>query len=542
MDGVVGRAVLTATGIEISVNEGTTVVEPTNLVLREGEIFGLVGESGSGKTTLGLALMGYTRRGLTLVGGKVDITALPTAAATKTQRISYVPQNPGTALNPALTLRLQLAEVLPPEARRISPACEQDLLVQLLRDVKLPTDAAFMDQYPHQLSGGQQQRICIAMAFAGRPSVVVMDEPTTGLDVTTQTHILDMVRQLCVRHNAAVLYISHDLAVVSGLCARVAVMRNGGIVEIGNSDDVLGAPQHSYTRQLILSVPEFDARRDASALAARPAVSPPPPAARLALSVTSLSAAHGHFRVINDVALAVPAGECVALVGESGSGKTTLARCIAGLHMPSAGQVSLYGSLLAPLARERTADQRRQIQYIFQNPYTAFNPRRTIGGSLLAALRVFNDGARSRDRQAIRDALSQVALDDGFLERYPQQLSGGQRQRVAIARALLGNPQLLICDEITSALDVSVQAVIIDLLEKLRADRNLTLLFVTHNMALVRNFAQKVAVMHRGTIVDYGSVERVFRAPQADETRRLIRDTPHFVAPAQLKLVPAGLG
>lgn len=525
--------VLSATGIHIVVKGGQTVVQPTDLGLREGEIFGLVGESGSGKTTLGLATMGYTRPGLRLAGGNVRIRGAEGGAK---RPVSYVPQNPGTALNPALSLRSQLAEALPEEIRNTPRSAQQSVLRQLLADVKLPGDEAFLDQYPHQLSGGQQQRICIAMAFAGQPSVVIMDEPTTGLDVTTQRHILEMVEQLCSTYRAAVLYISHDLAVVATLCTRIAVMQNGRIVEQGASADVLRNPQHAYTRQLLKAVPEYDPERPVVAASRGGA---PASAKPVALRVTSLSASHGDFQVIDNLSLEVPSGECLALVGESGSGKTTLARCLAGLHARMRGEVRLGEEVLSPEALRRSPGQRRRIQYIFQNPYTAFNPKRSIGGSLLAALHVFNEGARHDDRDVLEDAMRQVALDPGYLRRYPHQLSGGQRQRAAIARALIARPDIMICDEITSALDVSVQSVIVDLLDRLRRERELTLLFVTHNMALVRNFAQRVAVLHKGAVVDRGTVDQVFGQPRAEETKRLIRDTPVFVAPPGLKAAQA---
>jgi len=519
--------VLEAIGMKIVVSGGPPVVAPTDLRLEEGEIFGLVGESGSGKTTLGLATMGYTRPGLKLAGGEVRIDGAAADAAMK-RRISYVPQNPGTALNPAMTLRTQLAESLPEDERKIAHRDQETILLRLLSEVKLPANAAFLDQYPHQLSGGQQQRVCIAMAFAARPRLVVMDEPTTGLDVTTQRFILDMVRHLCVQYRSAVLYISHDLAVVADLCQRVAVMQHGRIVELGLCAAVLRAPKYAYTKKLLRSVPEFDPEGDGAraGIEGRLAASGPAPA--VSLSVKRLSASHGGFKVIADLSLDVRAGEFLALVGESGSGKTTLARCIAGLHASATGEIRLEDILLQRQARQRTAEQRRRIQYIFQNPYAAFNPKRTIGASLAAALQAFGMGGRRDGHLIIGEVIRQVALDDTFLARYPHQLSGGQRQRVAIARALLARPDILICDEITSALDVSVQAVIIELLEKLRMERNLTLLFVTHNMALVRNFAQRAAVMHKGAIVEQGPVGAIFARPEAEETQRLIRDTPHF--------------
>ncbi|HVI86927.1 MAG TPA: ABC transporter ATP-binding protein, partial [Dongiaceae bacterium] len=556
------------------------VVEEVSLILQPGEILGLVGESGSGKTTLGLAMLGYSRRGLTLGAGTVeidgtDILCVPDEVLRDVRRrlVSYVPQDPATALNPTLRLRTQLSECFADPAQ----ATEARLL-QMLAEVKLPADPAFLQRFTHQLSGGQQQRIAIAMAFAHRPRLIVMDEPTTGLDVTTQAHVLDTVRQLCREHNVAVVYVSHDLAVVGCLADRVAVLYAGHVVEIGPVRHVLQHPEHPYTRALIRAVPDIEGRTVIQGIAGqapdprhRPAgcafaarcdlatdacrqgavgtrrigeghfvqcLFPGVPGQTAAtgfdrptqlgtssavpvLRIDGLNASHGDRQILWDISLQVPSHACVALVGESGSGKTTLARCIAGLHRNLTGSLSLEGIPLPVGSRNRTRELRRRIQYIFQNPYASLNPRRTIGRSLEVALLEFERPPRQQRRDRIIAALGSVALPARFADLYPHEMSGGQRQRAAIARALIVDPALLVCDEVTSALDVSVQAVVVDVLRKLQAERGLAMLFVTHNLALVRNIAQRVAVLQGGRIVEEGSVATVLGRPQAAETRRL---------------------
>jgi peptide/nickel transport system ATP-binding protein len=422
------------------------------------------------------------------------------------------------------------------------------------------------------------------MAFACRPRVIVLDEPTTGLDVTTQAHVLETVRMLCRMHGVAALYVSHDLAVVAVLADRVAVMYAGRIVEIGRERDLFLASAHPYTRRLVQAIPELSGEhelvgipgtaprpghrphgcffaprcdyavevcttafppretvaqrhetrcyrwRDVLAEAAKPRAPAPPrlngAGGESLISVRDLQASHGERQVLFDVFLDVSPRQCVALVGESGSGKTTLARCIAGLHRNFSGAIALRGTPLAPGARNRTRETRRDIQYVFQSPYSSLNPRKTIGQIVGQPLRLFFDLPRRDAHARIVQALERVQLTASVVDRYPHQLSGGERQRVAIARALVAEPALLVCDEITSALDVSVQAAIVDLIAELQREMQLGLLFVTHNLALIRTIAQQVAVMSEGRIVERGPVERVLEQPEAEYTRRLLADTP----------------
>ena len=570
------------------VRAGTDVdiVAEVSFALKAGEVLGLVGESGSGKTTAGLALLNHCRRGLAIAAGsRITLAGRPIQdigpeglRALRGRMICYVPQDPGAALNPALRIRTQLVEC-GEDGRRLSDT----RLAELLEEVKLPHGPAFLDSYPHQISGGQQQRVAIAMAFANRPRVIVMDEPTTGLDVTTQAHVLAIVRQLCGRHGVAAVYISHDLAVVASLAHRVAVMYAGRIVEAGPAMDVLCRPRHPYTRALIAAVPDIGgdavmhgipgqapdpaARPKGCSFAPRCALAmpacagempadralaadhhvrcirpldedstgrmpPPRPAfasrGKPLLEVDGLRARHGGNEILHGLGFGLEAGHCLAIVGESGSGKTTLARCIAGLHADFSGSLRFQGRELAPASRNRPAELRRQIQYIFQNPYASLNPRRTIGQSMAGTLSILEPVSHAESRLRVEAALRRVALPAATVDRYPHQLSGGQRQRAAIARALVVNPTLLICDEITSALDVSTQAVIIELIDSLKREQGLSLIFVTHNLALVRSIAENVAVLMAGRIAEIGPADQVLGDPASPEARKLLEDTPRL--------------
>jgi peptide/nickel transport system ATP-binding protein len=567
---------------------GADIVDEIVIDIAPGEVLGLVGESGSGKTTVGMALLGYTRPGGKVSGGQVMIEGTNLAELRDVQlrrirggTVSYIPQDPGTALNPALRIGKQLSEVL--EAHGGLGEDERDARIrETLTEVALPNDDAFLRRYPHQLSGGQQQRVAIAMAFAARPHVIVCDEPTTGLDVTTQARVLETVRDLCRSHRVAALYVSHDLAVVAELADRVAVMYAGRIVEAGTRDQLFSAPRHPYTQRLLRAVPDLAGKRAVVGIPGRAPLPghrpagcffeprcplaedrcreafPPvsdlgaghlvrcyradetakPAAANGAaaapaieigegvLSVRDLNATYGSNQVLFDIELDVGRHECVALVGESGSGKTTLARCVAGLHKQYTGDVSLAGAVLPPAARRRSADARRQIQYVFQNPYASLNPRRTVGQTIARQLQLFFPGGRREIGGRVAECLERVALSPEAINRFPDQLSGGERQRVAIARALAAEPAVLVCDEVTSALDVSVQAAIIDLLRDLRRDIGLSILFITHNLALIRTIADRVCVMTGGRIVESGATNGVFEAPNAEYTRQLLANTP----------------
>jgi peptide/nickel transport system ATP-binding protein len=581
------RIVLDPSGIDID--------DDVTLYIHQGEVLGLVGESASGKTTAATSLLAHQRRGAKIAGGHIDIEGTDILAASPSELrrirgglISYVPQDASAALNPALRIGTQLREILEAHSFGSSTADREARLAEMMAEVLLPADRAFLRRYPHELSGGQQQRVAIAMAFACHPKVIVLDEPTTALDVTTQAHVLETIRELTRAYGVSALYVTHDLAVVANLADRIAVMYAGRLVEIGPKAELFAGAWHPYTRKLLAAIPDLAGKyalRGIPGWAPRPgqrvpgcafaprcdwrlercAVDYPPyegsaaehqvrcwrwqeikaqPAGgdpllrsdlaavcadveKTVLSVRDLIAFYQRKETLHTISVALCEHRCLALVGESGSGKTTLARCIAGLHLfKIRGEVELRGVPLARDSRARSVDERQAIQYIFQSPYSSLNPRKTIRQILALPLRVFFTLDKDEMEERMVRVLEQVALDASLLSRYPDQLSGGERQRIAIARALAAEPAVLICDEVTSWLDVSVQAAIIELLAGLQREMGLSMLFVTHNLALVRSIAQEVAVMNDGRIVEHGLVEDVLGDPKAEYTRKLLADTP----------------
>ncbi|WP_105566087.1 ABC transporter ATP-binding protein [Microbacterium halophytorum] len=560
-----GEPILDVDGLTISATAtGSAVVTGVGFDLKASEILALVGESGSGKTTVGLSILGHIRRGLEHSGGTVTLHAShseepadmmtldePVRRTLRGTRVSYIPQDPALSLNPGIRVGKQIREVLDIHEYGTSAAEREERVRSVLREVGLPDDDAYQRRWPHQLSGGQQQRIGIAMAFAMYPDVIVLDEPTTGLDVTTQEQVLETIREMTVNNRVAGLYITHDLAVVSEIADRVAVMLRGELVEVGETAQVLEEPQHDYTRRLLAAVPdlagknqigrlakmdartsefltsEIDVVAGAGSGAADPASGTASTAVReVALAVRDLSLAYGDSKVLRGIDLEFNAGECTLLLGQSGSGKTTLARSISGILSSYTGAVEYRGEELAKSTRDRTLEQRKQIQYIFQSPFSSLNPRRTLGQSLMVPLEMSGELSGQEQRERVKDALDAVQLGRQFYDRRPGDLSGGERQRAAIARALVNMPSVLVCDEITSALDVSVQASIISLLHTLQAERGLAMLFVTHNIALARHIASRVAVLNRGVIVDDGPVDAVLDHPQHAYTRELLANVP----------------
>lgn len=580
--------VLRVSDLRVELASQVDVLANVSFSLAAGEIVGLVGESGSGKTTLATALLRHARQGARIVGGHIAVAGQAVldlqGEALRQARgglIGYVAQDPATALNPALRIGALLRETVLAHHPGLARSVVRQRVGATLLDVGLPDDEAFVQRFPHQLSGGQQQRVMLALAFVLRPRLIVLDEPTTALDVTTQAHVLDTLKRLCRSHGVAALYVTHDLAVVRDLVDRVMVMYAGRLVEIAGRDVLFQAPAHPYTRALLSAIPDVGRRQPLQAIAGHaPAPGQRPPGCAFAprcsrrraecvviepalldhahhqqvacllpyreamtvgenpgaapalhsqarlLEVQGLDVAYDR-QVLFDVSFALRQGECLALVGESGSGKTSLARAIAGLGENLQGQLRYAGEPLPFAARQRDARLRHQIQYVFQNPYRALNPRQTIAQTLSAPLAHFFGirGAEARGR--VEAVLQRVSLPARVADRYPNSLSGGERQRVAIARALICEPRLLVCDEITSALDVSVQASILALLRRLQ-EQGLTLLFVTHDLGVVRAIADRVLVLRQGKVVEQGTAEQVLGQPVDPYTRTLVEHSPRL--------------
>ena len=521
---------LTVRELNIESSAGRAIVRDISFDLHRGQTLGLVGESGSGKTTTALALMGYARPGMRIVAGSITIDGhiVPLndehgARHIRGRMISHVPQDPGTNLNPSLRVSGNITDVLRQHGR---PAGEQEVLHALGR-VDLPTRSDFARRFPHQLSGGQQQRVLITNSMACNPPLIVLDEPTTGLDVVTQAKVLDEIQRLRREEDVAMVYVSHDLAVVSRICDHIAVMYQGCLLEIGPTAKVLSNPEHDYTRRLVAATPDHRRPRPADRSVARETP---------VLGVERLQAVHEGrhvtYTAAQDISFDVHRGECVALVGESGSGKTTIARTIAGLHVPTAGRITLHGQALAATAAKRTREQRQRVQIVFQNPYESLNPRQTVAAEIARPAVVLRGVTDAAARSEVQTLLDRVRLPARLADKLPTELSGGERQRVAIARALSARPEVLICDEITSALDVSVQAAVIDLLTELRSELGLALVFITHSLGVVATIADRVLVLESGRLCESGYVADVFANPQSARTTMMLEAVPTLAVTA----------
>ena len=510
-------------------------VQGVSFQLEAGEILGIVGESGSGKSVTCRAILGLLPPSAQ-IGGRIlldgtDLTALPAArmaAEVRGRRISMIFQNPSSHLDPLMTIGGQIAEA--PRLQLGKPRREARAdAIRMLEEVRIHEPERRVDSYAHELSGGMKQRAMIASAISCQPQLLLADEPTTALDVTVQARILELLRDLNQRRNLSVILISHDLGVISQICDRVLVMRHGTVVEAGPTRDIIERPSQPYTRLLIESQPSRRASRHSSPRQARePILS----VRNLTVEFSSDSGLAGILRAarpvraVDDVSFDVHGGESFAIVGESGSGKSTIARAIARLNQPKSGSIRFDGQEVAGLSGESLRRYRRAVQMIFQSPYDSLNPRMRIADAIEEPLRRHGlaDGARVSDR--VRELLELVELPYDLRNRKPSELSGGQCQRVGIARALALSPRLLIADEITSALDVTIQAQVLDLLRRLQQSRALTVIYISHDLAVVRAFCDRVAVLSGGRIVETGNAGDVLTEPVHEYTRALVAAAP----------------
>jgi peptide/nickel transport system ATP-binding protein len=499
-----------------------TIVDEVSLTLERGKVLGLIGESGAGKSTIGLSAMGYGRGGVRITGGEVilngrDILEAGTGGLRKLRgrEVCYVAQSAAAAFNPAHKLMDQVVEATLKHGVA-SRAEAEERAVALFKKLSLPNPETIGNRYPHQVSGGQLQRVMTAMALCSEPDLIVFDEPTTALDVTTQIDVLAAIKDAIRDTGVAALYISHDLAVVAQVSDEIMVLRHGKLVEWGKTRQIIEEPRKEYTEALV-SVHEIEHREQA-------------PAGNPILSVENVTAAYGGggVKVLKNVSVDILPGQTLAVVGESGSGKSTLARAIVGLLPPEEGTIRFADRALPARLANRTKDDLRQLQMIYQMADVAMNPRQTVG-TIIGRPLEFYFGMRGRERDArVKDLLDKIEMGSGFIERYPAELSGGQKQRVCIARALAAKPSLIICDEVTSALDPLVANGILKLLLDLQREEDVAYLFITHDLATVKSIADSIAVMYRGEVVRYGPKSEVLSPPFDAYTDLLLSSVPEM--------------
>lgn len=530
-------------------------VKDFNLTLNKGEIIGLIGESGAGKSTVGNAIIGLLSAPGRITSGQInledqELTALSSAqlAALRGKRIGMIFQDPMTSLNPLMTIGRQLAQSIAVLNGLSKDAAWQEA-INRLSDVGIPDAGNRMDQYPHEFSGGMRQRVVIALALAGDPDLLIADEPTTALDVSVQKQVLDLIKQICKERSLGVILVTHDMGVIAQTCDRVCVMRHGQLVEIGPTREVLSNPKADYTRQLIAAIPSIFERElrfrnperkagqiDEWLLQARsttsdgPFLTTTPLIKEFAAKGVNLGEKRPNFRAVDIPSIHIQKGEVLGLVGESGSGKSTLGRLLTGLtpitegrvHYTDHGDIDSFGSSVKRKAF------RRDVQVVFQDPYSSLNSRLRIDRILSEPIRFHGLASRSETPQLVAALLERVGLKAQDGRKYPHQFSGGQRQRICIARAIAVKPRFILCDEPTSALDVSIQADMLGLLMELKRSLGLTMVFVSHDLAVIRQVSDRIAVMKQGKIIELKQAEELFRFPEHNYTRHLLETAPRL--------------
>ncbi|MGI9335688.1 MAG: ABC transporter ATP-binding protein [Gammaproteobacteria bacterium] len=526
--------VLTIDGLTVALpswSDRDLAVDNVSLGVDRNEILCVVGESGSGKSVMAKSVLGLLPAPqVRVTGGRIEFEGQNLLEASdeamrevRGGRISMVFQEPMAALNPLMKVGGQIDEIFRIHTH-MRPAARSARVVELFDDVRLPEPDRIVGSYPHELSGGQRQRVMIAMALALEPALIIADEPTTALDVTTQAQILSLLKELQAKHGTAVMFITHDFGVVAEIADRVVVMRHGKLIETGDSESLLRNPRENYTKALVAAVPSLTPRHEA------------PVEPESVLSVRGLNKTYGgraslfgkrarEVHAVKGVSLEVPRGHSLALVGESGSGKSTLARCIVGLESPESGEIRLDGENIAGLSHKDMRRYRSKVQMVFQDPFASLNPRHKVG-DIIGLGPMLQGASRSQAWMRARELLDMVGLQPDAVERYPHEFSGGQRQRIGIARALATEPKLILADEPVSALDVSVQKQVLELLDELRQRLHLSMLFITHDLRVAAHVCDDVAVMRRGEIVERGSTAEIFANPSHEYTLQLLDSVP----------------